>query len=278
MTTAAYAVVDPATGAVVKEYAVATDTDIDATLATAHEAYREWSTTGLADRAAVVARIGELHAERAGALGAIISREMGKPLDQAVGEVEFSAEIYAYYARNAATFLADQPITLAAGEGEALIRRQPIGALLGVMPWNYPAYQVARFAAPNLVLGNTIVLKHAAQCPESSAAIEQILLDAGLPPGGYTNVYATKAQVARAIADPRIVGVSFTGSESAGAVIAETAGRNLKKVVLELGGSDPFIVFSTDDLEATIEAALDARFENTGQACNGAKRFSKRAA
>ncbi len=273
MTTAAYAVVDPATGAVVKEYAVATDTDIDAALATAHEAYREWSTTGLADRAAVVARIGELHAERAGALGAIISREMGKPLDQAVGEVEFSAEIYAYYARNAATFLADQPITLAAGEGEALIRRQPIGALLGVMPWNYPAYQVARFAAPNLVLGNTIVLKHAAQCPESSAAIEQILLDAGLPPGGYTNVYATKAQVARAIADPRIVGVSFTGSESAGAVIAETAGRNLKKVVLELGGSDPFIVFSTDDLEATIEAALDARFENTGQACNGAKRF-----
>ena len=141
------------------------------------------------------------------------------------------------------------------------------------MPWNYPYYQVARFAGPNLVLGNTIVLKHAPQCPESAAALQQIFLDAGYPEGAYVNVYATNEQIAEAIADPRVQGVSLTGSERAGAAVAEIAGRNLKKVVLELGGSDPFILLSSDDLDATVEAAIDGRFENTGQACNAAKRF-----
>ncbi|MGE0218514.1 NAD-dependent succinate-semialdehyde dehydrogenase [Mycolicibacterium sp.] len=269
-----YAVVDPASGEVVKEYPTATDEQIEAALAAAAKAFREWSkTTTVAERAALIRRVGELHAERKDALAAIIQREMGKPLDQAVGEVEFSVAIYDFYADNAEKFLADEPIELLDGAGSAIIRRSPVGVLLGIMPWNYPYYQVARFAGPNLVLGNTIVLKHAPQCPESAEALQQIFDDAGFPEGAYVNVYATNEQIAEAIADPRVQGVSLTGSERAGAAVAEIAGRNLKKVVLELGGSDPFILLSADDLDATVEAAVDGRFENTGQACNAAKRF-----
>jgi len=141
------------------------------------------------------------------------------------------------------------------------------------MPCNFPAYQVARFAAPNLTTGNTILLKHAPQCPASAAALQQIFLDAGYPPGAYVNVYATNEQASDIIADPRVQGVSLTGSERAGAAVAEIAGRHLKKVVLELGGSDPFIVMSSDDLDATVDAAYDARVGNTGQACNAGKRM-----
>jgi succinate-semialdehyde dehydrogenase/glutarate-semialdehyde dehydrogenase len=141
------------------------------------------------------------------------------------------------------------------------------------MPWNYPYYQVARFAGPNLVIGNTILLKHAPQCPESAEALQEIYLEAGFPPGAYNNIYATNGQVEKVIGDPRVRGVSLTGSERAGAAVAEIAGRNLKKVVLELGGSDPFIVLGTDDLDSVIESAVAARLENTGQACNAAKRF-----
>jgi succinate-semialdehyde dehydrogenase/glutarate-semialdehyde dehydrogenase len=269
-----YAVVDPATGDVVKEYPTATDDQMEQALASASKAFREWSKKSTLDeRVALIRRVADLHNERKDELAKIIQREMGKPLDQSVGEVEFSASIYEFYADNAAKFLDDEPIELLEGEGSALIRRSAIGVLLGIMPWNYPYYQVARFAGPNLVLGNTIVLKHAPQCPESAAALQQIFLDAGYPEGAYVNVYATNEQIAEAIADPRVQGVSLTGSERAGAAVAEIAGRNLKKVVLELGGSDPFILLSSDDLEATVEAAVDGRFENTGQACNAAKRF-----
>jgi succinate-semialdehyde dehydrogenase/glutarate-semialdehyde dehydrogenase len=269
-----YAVVDPSTGDVVKEYPTATDEQIEQALAAASGAFREWSKKSTLDeRAALIRRVAELHTERKDGLAAIIQREMGKPLDQSVGEVEFSAAIYEFYADNAAKFLADEPIELLDGEGSAVIRRSAIGVLLGIMPWNYPYYQVARFAGPNLVLGNTIVLKHAPQCPESAAAIAQIFADAGYPEGAYVNVYATNEQIAQAIADPRVQGVSLTGSERAGAAVAEIAGRNLKKVVLELGGSDPFILLSSDDMDATVEAAVAGRFENTGQACNAAKRF-----
>jgi succinate-semialdehyde dehydrogenase/glutarate-semialdehyde dehydrogenase len=269
-----YAVVDPETAEVRTEYPTATDDAVERAVDAAEQAYREWSRqTTVAQRVQCLREVASLHEERSDELAAIIQREMGKNLDQAVGEVEFSAAIYRYHADNAETFLADEPIELLDGGGSALIRRQPVGPLLGVMPWNYPSYQVARFAAPNLALGNPIVLKHASQCPESAAAIEQMFRDAGFPAGVYITVYATREQVASVIADPRIQGVSFTGSESAGAAIAEVAGRHLKKVVLELGGSDPFLVLSSDDLDATVEAAVDARFENAGQACNGAKRF-----
>lgn len=269
-----YAVVDPKTGDVVREYPTATDEQIEQALASAAKAYREWSKTStVAQRADLIRRVAALHTERREKLAEIINREMGKPLDQALGEVDFSAAIYEYYADNAEKFLADEPIELLDGEGSAVIKRGPVGVLLGIMPWNYPYYQVARFAGPNLTLGNTIVLKHAPQCPESAEAIQQIFDDAGFPEGAYVNVYATNEQIAKAIADPRVQGVSLTGSERAGAAVAEIAGRNLKKVVLELGGSDPFILLSSDDLDATVEAAMAGRFENTGQACNAAKRF-----
>jgi succinate-semialdehyde dehydrogenase/glutarate-semialdehyde dehydrogenase len=159
------------------------------------------------------------------------------------------------------------------GEGSAIIRRSPYGVLLGIMPWNFPYYQVARFAGPNLVIGNTILLKHAPQCPESAAAMAGIFKEAGFPDGAYENIYATNEQVEWVIADPRVRGVSVTGSERAGAAVAAIAGKNLTKVVLELGGSDPFIVLSTDDLDETVQNAVDARLDNTGQSCNAAKRF-----
>ncbi|MCV7344868.1 NAD-dependent succinate-semialdehyde dehydrogenase [Mycolicibacterium rhodesiae] len=269
-----YAVVDPKSGDVVREYPTATDEQMEEALASAAAAFRDWSKTStVADRANLIRRVAALHTERREKLAEIINREMGKPLDQALGEVDFSAAIYEYYADNAEKFLADEPIELLDGEGSAVIKRGPVGVLLGIMPWNYPYYQVARFAGPNLTLGNTIVLKHAPQCPESAEAIQQIFDDAGYPAGAYVNVYATNEQIADAIADPRVQGVSLTGSERAGAAVAEIAGRNLKKVVLELGGSDPFILLSSDDLDATVEAAMAGRFENTGQACNAAKRF-----
>lgn len=269
-----YAVVDPSTGELVKEYPTATDEQIEQAIAAADKAHREWSrTTSVAERAALIRRVAELHEERKEELARIIQREMGKPLDQSIGEVEFSAAIYTFYADNAERFLADEPIDLLDGDGSAVVRRSSVGVLLGIMPWNYPYYQVARFAGPNLAIGNTIVLKHAPQCPESAEALQKIFTDAGFPEGAYVNVYATNEQIATAIADPRVQGVSLTGSERAGAAVAEIAGRNLKKVVLELGGSDPFIVLSTDDLDATVEAAVDGRLENTGQACNAAKRI-----
>src|SRR5215211_8260599 len=247
-----YAVVDPATGEKVKEYPTTTDDELRAAIARADDAHRTWSASStVAERADLVRRVGELHVERRQELAEIIVREMGKPIEQALGELDFVGDIYGFYADNAEQLMADQPIKLLAGEGSAVIRRSSFGVLLGIMPWNFPYYQVARFAGPNLVIGNTIVLKHAPQCPESAAAMQQIFDDAGVPEGAYENIYATNEQIEWVIADPRLHGVSVTGSERAGAAVAEVAGRNLKKVVLELGGSDPFILLSTDDMDAT---------------------------
>lgn len=270
-----YAVINPATGETVKEYATATDSEISAAVDAAHAAARGWARTSTREeRAALVARVADLHRERRQELAEIIVREMGKPIGDALGEVDFSADIYQYYADHGPALLADEPVDLAEGsEGSAFIRKSALGVLLGIMPWNFPYYQVARFAGPNLILGNTVILKHAAQCPASAEAIQRIFLDAGFPEGAYVNVYATNDQIGTIIADPRVAGVSLTGSERAGAAVAEQAGRHLKKVVLELGGSDPFILLSTDDLDATVEMAVNARVDNSGQSCNGAKRF-----
>ena len=269
-----YAVIDPATGETLKTYETISDDDLQAAIGRAADAHRAWGRgTTVEQRAEVIARVASFHEERKQELGEIIVREMGKPIEQAVGEVEFSAAIYQYYADNAAKLLEDEPIELLDGEGSAFIRRSSVGLLLGIMPWNYPYYQVARFAGPNLVVGNTILLKHAPQCPESSAVMEQMFHEAGVPQDAYINIYATNEQIAGVIADPRVQGVSLTGSGRAGAAVAELAGRHLKKVVLELGGSDPFIVLQNDDLDAVVEAAVGGRLENTGQACNAAKRF-----
>jgi succinate-semialdehyde dehydrogenase/glutarate-semialdehyde dehydrogenase len=267
-----YAVVNPATGETVAEYPAATDADIEKAIAAAHQGFLAWREVPVAERAAVVRRIAELHRERREELAAAMTREMGKPLEASRGEVDFAADIIEFYAGNAERITADQPIDIL-GEGSAVVRRAPLGVLLGIMPWNFPAYQVARFAGPNLALGNTIILKHAPQCPESSALLEAIYSDAGLPTGGYVNVYASNEQAATIIADPRVQGVSVTGSERAGAAVASLAGQHLKKVALELGGSDPFVLLSTDDLDTAVQNAVDARLDNTGQSCNAAKRF-----
>ncbi|MDX6636015.1 MAG: succinate-semialdehyde dehydrogenase / glutarate-semialdehyde dehydrogenase [Solirubrobacterales bacterium] len=269
-----YAVVNPATGETVKEYQEISDDELRAAIGRADEASRTFpSSTSVVDRAALVRKVGELHSERRQPLAEIIVREMGKPIEQALMEVDFAGMIYGFYADNAESLMADEPIELLGGEGTALIRRSPFGVLLGIMPWNFPYYQVARFAGPNLVIGNTILLKHAPQCPESAEAMQQIFDDAGFPEGAYENVYATNEQVEWVIADPRVHGVSVTGSERAGAAVAEIAGRNLKKVVLEMGGSDPFILLGTDNLDEAVTAAAEARLDNTGQSCNAAKRF-----
>jgi succinate-semialdehyde dehydrogenase / glutarate-semialdehyde dehydrogenase len=269
-----YAVVDPATGQTIKEYPTISDDELRAAIERCEQAHRGWSrSSSVADRAALVRRVAELHRERREPLAEIIVREMGKPIEQALGEVDFAADIYDFYADNAEALMADEPIELMGGEGSAVIRRSSQGVLLGIMPWNFPYYQVARFAGPNLVIGNTILLKHAPQCPESAEAMQQMFDDAGFPDGAYENIYASNDQIEWVIADPRLRGVSVTGSERAGAAVAEIAGRNLKKVVLELGGSDPFIVLGTNDLDKTVEDAVAARLDNTGQSCNAAKRF-----
>lgn len=269
-----YAVVNPATGETVKEYPTISDSDLEKAIATAESAFRDWSqNTTVAERAAIIGRVGELHVERREELADIIIREMGKPREQALGEIDFCGDIYGFYADNAEKLLADEPIELLDGDGDAMIRKSAMGPLIGIMPWNFPYYQVARFAGPNLIVGNPILLKPAPQCPESAEAIARMMDDAGLPAEAYQTILATNDQIAEAIADPRIRGVSLTGSERAGAAVAEVAGRNLKKVVLELGGSDPFILLGSDNLDEAIEAAVDARLDNTGQSCNAAKRF-----
>jgi succinate-semialdehyde dehydrogenase / glutarate-semialdehyde dehydrogenase len=269
-----YAVVNPATLETVKQYPTITDEQLRAAVDRAAGAYGSWSgSSTVAERSALVGKVADLFSERRQELAEIISREVGKPITQALGEVDFSGKIYRYYADNGEKFMADEPIELLAGEGTALVRRSAYGVLLGIMPWNFPYYQVARFAAPNLVVGNPILLKHARQCPESAEAMQRIFDDAGFPAGSYENVYATSGQLEWVIADPRVQGVSVTGSERAGAAVAEIAGRNLKKVVLELGGSDPFVLLSADDLDEAVDAATNARLDNAGQSCTAAKRL-----
>ena len=268
-----YAVVNPATGENVEEYPEISDQDLSAAIGKAEEAHVKWSASSVAERAALVGKVAELHTERRETLAAIAVKEMGKPMGQALDEVDFCAAIYQYYVDNAEKFLADEPIDLLEGDGTAMVRRTSFGPLLGIMPWNFPYYQVARFAGPNLIVGNTILLKPAPQCPESAAAIQSMYEDAGFPDGAYRTILATNDQIAEAIADPRVRGVSLTGSERAGAAVAEIAGRNLKKVVLELGGSDPFILLGAENLDEAVEAAVGARLDNTGQSCNAAKRF-----
>ncbi len=268
-----YAVVNPATGETLATYPTTSDAEVEAAIAAADEAYRSWGrSTTPAQRAELIRNVARLHRERRDELAAIIVREMGKPLAAAEGEVDFAADITEYYADHIDAITGDTPLNID-GQGTAIIRKAPLGVLLGIMPWNFPYYQVARFAAPNLALGNTILLKHAPQCPESAAAIAQIYADAGFPAGAYADVRLTNEQAAAVIADPRVQGVSVTGSERAGAAVAEIAGRHLKKVALELGGSDPFILLSTDDLDAAVQAGVEARLDNTGQSCNAAKRF-----
>lgn len=269
----AFAVINPASGETLAEYPAATDEEIERGLEAADHAYRTWSrTTTLDERVAATERLAELFLERAEEFAEIINREMGKPFAQGVGEVRFSSAITSAFTRNAHEWLADEQLDVADGL-RSFVRFQGIGVLLGIMPWNFPVYQVVRFAVPNLILGNTVVLRHASQCPESALALEQIFADAGFPTGAYVNVFATHDQIGTMIADDRVQGVSLTGSERAGASVAEQAGRHLKKCVLELGGSDAFLVLDTEDLDHAVAQAVRGRMDNSGQSCTGSKRI-----
>jgi succinate-semialdehyde dehydrogenase/glutarate-semialdehyde dehydrogenase len=266
-----YSVTDPATGMLVEEIPNSTDEEVAAAIERVHRGYAAWRARPVAERAAIVLRAAELFAERADELAGIMTGEMGKRINEGRGEVGVVADIFRYYGERGPELLADEPLPIRGGE--AMLTKEPIGPLLGVMPWNFPCYQVARFVAPNLVLGNTILLKHASICPRSAVAIERLLRDAGVPEDVYVNVFASSRQVPGMLADPRLVGVSLTGSEQAGISVAAEAGRNLKKCVLELGGSDPLIVLDTDDLDETVKVVATARMRNCGQSCNAPKRM-----
>ncbi|SFV25048.1 NAD-dependent succinate-semialdehyde dehydrogenase [Micrococcus terreus] len=267
-----YSTINPATGETLATFEEISDAELQQMLARSADAYRSWRGTGLAERKAILTRVAEIHRARAEDLASLLTLEMGKPIAQARGEVDLSAAIYQYYADHVEEFMADEQLEIS-GPGTAVVRTEPIGPLVGVMPWNFPYYQVARFAAPNIALGNTVIIKHARNCPQSALAIEKVLTEAGLPEGVYQNAFISSQQVADAIADDRVQGVSLTGSEKAGAAVAEVAGRNLKKCVLELGGSDPVIVLQDADLDAAAQAAAGNRLFNAGQACTASKRF-----
>ncbi|MGI5152281.1 NAD-dependent succinate-semialdehyde dehydrogenase [Plantactinospora sp. CA-294935] len=266
-----YTVTDPATGELVEEIENATDGEVREAIDRVHRGYVSWRRRPVAERAEIVSRAADLFAERADELAATMTLEMGKRINEGRGEVGVVVDIFRYYADNGPSLLADEPLEIRGGK--AVITKNPIGPLLGIMPWNFPCYQIARFAAPNLVLGNTILLKHASICPRSAAAIERILHDAGVPEDAYVNIFASSAQIPRMLADPRIQGVSLTGSERAGISVAAEAGKNLKRVVLELGGSDPLILLDTDDMDKTVKATATARMRNCGQSCNSPKRM-----
>ena len=267
-----YATVDPTTGSVVREFDTVADADVEGYLEAAHTAYLKWRRTELAERIELLQRIADGHRNRSAELARLMTTEMGKPVSQAKGEVALAASIYEYYATKGPEFLEEERLDIA-GKGTAAVRTEPIGPLLGIMPWNFPYYQVARFVAPNLLLGNTILLKHASNCPQQALSIADILADAGAPTGVYQNLFATNEQIARIIASPLIQGVSLTGSERAGQAVGSVAGANMKKCVLELGGSDPFIVLADADVAFAAREAATGRFANAGQACTSSKRI-----
>ncbi|MEB4613953.1 NAD-dependent succinate-semialdehyde dehydrogenase [Leucobacter sp. M11] len=267
-----YRVQNPATGEVLESFDSATDAQIDTALASADAVYREWRRKSVQERAVVVKRVAELFEERKEELARLIATEMGKSIAESIDEVEFAASIIDYYAVHGPSLITDYEIPSTI-PGKAVIEHLPVGVLLGVMPWNFPYYQVARFAAPNLLLGNTILLKHADICGRSALTVQEIMEEAGVPVGGYQNVFASHEQIATMIADPRVQGVSLTGSERAGGIIGAQAGAHLKKCVLELGGIDAMIVLDSDDVAAVAKEAWDFRVYNVGQVCNSNKRM-----
>ncbi len=268
-----YATVNPFTGQTEQEFDFTPTEAIDGIIERAHAAYQDWRQRSVEDRATVVRRAAELMDERREDLAKLITTEMGKRHDEATGELYLCSMILKYYADNGPGFLEPKSIQPLMGKGEAVVETQPIGVLLAIEPWNYPFYQVVRVAGPNLVLGNTVILKHAEITPQCAVAIEQLFTDAGAPEGVFTNTFLRIADVEQVIADPRIQGVTLTGSERAGSAVGALAGKYLKKSVLELGGSDPFIVLDAEDMAATVKAATMGRMQNTGQACTASKRL-----
>ena len=267
----AYQSVNPYDGKTVKTFPELTDQELEKALETASACFGSWRRTTFAERAAVVSKAAALMHARVDEFARPVTLEMGKLIDQARGEVVLSADIIEYYAKNAETFLAPQ--RLKPSSGEAVIESSPFGVLFGVEPWNFPYYQLARFAAPNLMAGNVVMVKHAGCVPQCALAFEDLWREAGAPAGAYTNLFISYDQVNRVIDDPRIKGVALTGSVEAGKAVAGRAGQNLKKSTMELGGSDAFIVLEDADLEKTVQWAVWGKMNNTGQCCVAAKRF-----
>jgi len=266
-----YQSVNPATGKVLKKFKEITNKQLETALKTAANCFETWRFKTFAERAAVVAKAAAILRARVDEFAKPVTLEMGKLIAESRGEVELSADILDYYARNAEAFLAPQ--TLKPDSGEAMMENTPMGVLFGVQPWNFPYYQLARFAAPNLMAGNVVMVKHAGCVPQCAMAFEKLWLEAGAPAGAYTNLLISHEQVNRVIDDPRIKGVALTGSVEAGQRVAARAGQNLKKSTMELGGSDAFIVLEDADLEKTVQWAVWAKMNNMGQCCVAGKRF-----
>lgn len=270
----AYATTNPFTAEQVKVYPNATDAEIDAALDKAQAAYLSWRQTSFAERAKILQKAADILRRDSDSYSKLLTLEMGKLFSEAKAETELSAAIFEYYAKNAEALLVPEDLPVASkDEGRAKVIHQPLGILLAVEPWNFPFYQVARIIAPQLSAGNTIVLKHASNVPQSAEAMDRLMIEAGLPAGAFQNLFPTHAQVSRIIADHRVRGVALTGSEGAGAKVAAEAGTALKKCTMELGGADSFIVLEDADLEKAIKWAVFGRHWNAGQVCVSAKRM-----
>ncbi|WP_416674270.1 NAD-dependent succinate-semialdehyde dehydrogenase [Egbenema bharatensis] len=267
----AIATINPATGEMLKEFTPLTNEAIEQRLASAQQAFEQYRYTSFAQRAEWLNAAAQILDDRKAEFGQIMTLEMGKPIAAAVAEVEKSAWVCRYYAEHAAQFLSD--LTIETDASQSFIRYQPLGVILAVMPWNFPFWQVFRFAAPALMVGNVGILKHASNVPQSALAIEEVFSKAGFPQGVFQTLLVGSDQVAQIVADDRVKAATLTGSEAAGASLASACGQQIKKVVLELGGSDPFIVLDSADLEAAVSAAVTARLINNGQSCIAAKRF-----
>ncbi|MEN9203228.1 MAG: NAD-dependent succinate-semialdehyde dehydrogenase [Thermostichus sp. DG02_1_bins_55] len=262
---------NPATGEVLGCYPVFDSQKIQTCITQAQERFQEYRWIPFAQRAVWMRRVAEILEENKAEFGRLITLEMGKTLASAIAEVEKSAWVCRYYAETAEGFLAEQPVATDAGYSG--IRYQPLGVILAVMPWNFPFWQVFRCAAPALMAGNTLLLKHSANVPQSALLLETIFREAGFPQGAFQTLLIRADQVAEVVADERVRGAALTGSEAAGSSLARLAGQHLKKTVLELGGSDPFIVLPSADLEAAVTTAVTARLISNGQSCIAAKRF-----
>jgi len=267
----AYRSLNPATGQVERSFDFLSDSDLHAALDRADRCYREdWSLRSVAWRADIVRKAAALMRAETTELAVLAVREMGKLFTHALGELALSAAILDYYADNAEEFARPKPVK---GYDDAVVHTLPLGVLVAVEPWNFPFFQVARVLGPQLTVGNVVLLKHASNVPQCAAALEDLFRRAGAPEGAFTNLYATTDQVSSLIDDPRVRGVTLTGSEKAGASVAQRAAANLKKSVLELGGSDPMIVLEDAPIEATLDNALLGRMNNTGQSCVATKRM-----
>ena len=263
--------INPFNGETLATFPEMTSSEVSDAIERAHVAYQEWRERPLEERAAIVQRASELFRERRQELAALMSREMGKKIDDALGEIDLCAEIFDYYAKEGSEVLAPQHLSTREGEGTLI--HQPVGVVYGIQPWNFPFYQPSRFTAPNLVAGNTVLTKHASNVPQCAKAFEQLMVDAGAPSGVYTNLVVSARNAGQVIDDDRVQGVSFTGSNKGGAKVAEQAGRNVKKTVMELGGVDPFIVLDDADMDLTVERFLFGKLHATGQICVAAKRI-----